>query len=161
MFPLTRTRLYLPFAALLALPAFCQEADRFIPVKAPAAQRLVQKISANHPEMEFIGLHVTPPRKSDNVIIACTDSSKLGKVSTDRDMELVKAKDTKVQYNKAHNYYEVDQWFADSGGNTLGMIVYHFSAEHAKSEEEAVKLATNVRGDLQKRIPNLQSLFQN
>lgn len=150
-FPLT--------AGLLAAPACAQEADRFVPVKAPYAQSLVQKTMKAHPEMAFIGLHVTPPGQADNVIIACTDASKLGKVSTGRDLDVVKTKGTKVQLNKAGTDYEVDQWFSDAAGNTLGMIVYHFTTTRATSAEEAVKYATVIRAELQKSIPNRERLF--
>jgi len=35
------------------------------------AQRLVEELAARHPELVRIGMHVTPPSKSDNIIIAC------------------------------------------------------------------------------------------
>jgi hypothetical protein len=40
-----------------------------VPVKAPYAQSLVRKTANAHPELVFLGLHVMPPGKSDNVII--------------------------------------------------------------------------------------------
>jgi hypothetical protein len=156
-----RSRTYLFFAAgLLASTASAQEADRYVPVKAPYAQTLLGNTAAAHPEMMFIGLHVTPPGKADNVIVACTDTSKIGKVSTDLDMEVVKTKGTKVHFNKAHNDYEVDQWFTDAEGNTLGMVVYRFTGDRAKSEDDAVRLATAIRAELQKNIPNRERLFR-
>jgi hypothetical protein len=75
-----KNRLALTIALIVGSFAIAQEADRFVKVKAPFAERLVRSISASHPEMEFIGLHVTLPGQEDNAIIACTDSSKLGKV---------------------------------------------------------------------------------
>jgi hypothetical protein len=156
-----KTILFFPIAAgLLAAPGFAQETDRYLPVKAPYAQSLVRKTMAAHPEMAFIGLHVIPPGRAENLIIACTDTSKVGKVSTDRDLEVVKTKGTKVQFNKARNYYELDQWFSDAAGNTLGMIVYHFAATRATSEQEAVKYATAIRVELQESIPNRERLFK-
>src|SRR5256712_1786626 len=35
------------------------------------AQRLVDQLAARHPELVRIGMHVTPPNKPDNIIIAC------------------------------------------------------------------------------------------
>jgi len=143
----------------LAATASAQETDRYVPVKAPYAEMLVRSVTAAHPEMTFIGIHVTPPGKEDNVIIACTDPSKIGRVSTALDMEVVKTKGTKVHFNKAKNDYEVDQWFSDANGNTLGMIVYHFTGSHAKSEDDAVRLATAISADLRKSIPDRDQLF--
>lgn len=77
----------LVFAAA-ALVGTAQEKDRFVPVKAPYAQSLVRKTANAHPELVFLGLHVMPPGKNDNVIIACTDESKIGKVSSTADMEV-------------------------------------------------------------------------
>jgi len=149
------------FAALLLIGnAAAQEADRYEPVKAPYAQKLVQKAMAAHPEMLFIGLHAIPPGKTDNLIIACNDPAKIGKVSTSRDMELVKNKGTNVQFNEKHKYYEVDQWFGDSSGNVLGMVVYHIDAARASSEEDAGKRASAIRDELQAKIPNLERLFK-
>jgi hypothetical protein len=147
-------------ATILAFEVVIPGADRFAAVKAPYAQALVRKIAAAHPEVLFLGLHVTPPGKPDNVIIACTDASKLGKVSTDLDMEVVRSKGTKTHFNKMRHDYEVDQWFTDAGGNTLGMIVYRFAGTHAKSEAGALKYATEIGGELQKSIPNRERLFR-
>ena len=142
-----------------AAPVFCQ-AERSVPVKAPYAQALVQKLMAAHPDLAFIGIHVVPPGQTDNLIIACTNPAKIGQVSTDRDMELVKSKATKVQFNKAHNDYEVDAWFSDASGEVLGMLVYHFSGTIATSEQDAVKRAAEIRSELQSSIPNRERLFQ-
>lgn len=147
-------------AGLLAVAASAQEADRYVPVKAPYAQTLVRNTAAAHPEMTFIGLHVTPPGKEDNVIIACTDSSKIGRVSTSLDLEVVKTKGTKVHFNKTKDDYEVDQWFGDAHGNTLGMIVFHFAGDRASSEDAAVRFATAIRAELKDRIPNRERLFR-
>ena len=147
-------------AALMSATADPQEPDRYVPVKAPYAQTLVRNTSAAHPEMTFIGLHVTPPGKPDNVIIACTDQSKIGRVSTELDMAIIKNKDTKVHFSKPRNDYEVDQWFSDAAGDTLGMIVFHFAGASTKSEDDAVRFATAIRAELQKSIPNRERLFQ-
>jgi hypothetical protein len=142
-----------------AAPVFSQT-ERFVPVKAPYAQSLVHKLMAAHPDLAFIGIHVTPPGQTDNVIIACTNPAKIGQVSSDRDMELVKTKSTKVQFNKAHNDYEVDAWFSDASGEVLGMLVYHFSGTVATSEQDAVNRATEIRTELQNDISNRDRLFK-
>jgi hypothetical protein len=130
-----------------------------LPVKAPHAQKLVQEERAAHRELGFIGLHVTPPGKTDNLIIAYDELTKIGKVSTSRDMEVVQTKGTKVEFNKKHNYYEIDQWFGDADGNALGLIVFHISAAGTKDEADAVKHATLIRDELQSKIPSRARLF--
>jgi hypothetical protein len=147
-------------ATILAFDVVIPGADRFVAVKAPYAQALVREIAAAHTELVFLGLPVTPPGKPDNVIIACTDASKLGKVSTDLDMEVVKTEGTKSHFNKTRNDYEVDQWFTDAAGNTLGMIVYRFAGAQAMSEASAVKLAAAIGAKLRKSIPNRERLFR-
>ena len=134
--------------------------DRWEPVSAPYAQKLVREALTAHNEITFIGLHAIPPGKKSNLIVACNDPSKVGKVSTSRDMGIVQAKQTKVQFNKNHNYYEVDQWFGDTAGSPLGMIVFHIAAAGAGNEQEAVKQATLVRDELQRKIPSRQRLFE-
>jgi hypothetical protein len=156
---IAKTVLLSAICGWLATPAFSQEA-RFVPVNAPYAQSLVQKLMSAHPDLAFIGIHVTPPGGSSNVIIACTDPKKIGQVSSDKDMELVTAKATRVQFNKAHNDYEVDAWFTDGSGEVLGMLVYHFSGTVVTSEQDAVTRATGMRSELQNAIPNRERLFK-
>jgi hypothetical protein len=61
---ITKTLQFLSIAAIvLAMPVMAQEADRYVPVKAPYAQNLVHTLMAAHPDMEFIGIHVTPPAR--------------------------------------------------------------------------------------------------
>src|SRR5260370_342428 len=54
------------------------------------AQRLVDRIAASHPELNVLGLHVTPPNSSDNIIIACSNRSKVGKKSDPDDLDVMK-----------------------------------------------------------------------
>jgi hypothetical protein len=41
------------------------------------------------------------------------------------------------QMEGSDNDYDVDQWFNHAGGNTLGMIEFHFTGTRTNSEEEA------------------------
>jgi hypothetical protein len=51
------------------------------PTKKIYAQRLVDKITADHRDLLRIALHLTPPKESDNLIIACNLLKRIGRKS--------------------------------------------------------------------------------
>jgi hypothetical protein len=51
------------------------------------AQQLVDDLAVRHPELVRTTLHVTPPNKSDNIIIACNVAEKIGQKSDPEDLK--------------------------------------------------------------------------
>lgn len=144
---------------LLVTACSAQEAQREA-VKAPYADALVKQEMAAHPEIAFLGLHVTPPGKTNNLIVACSNPDKVGLVSTDADMVFAKPRQAKVFSKPGRNDYEVDLWFGDNAGRTLGMIVVHLNSSVVKNENGALQRARFIENELQKRISDRNDLFQ-
>lgn len=61
-----------------------------LPAKKIYAQWLVEELVVRHPELLRIGIHVTAPSKSDNVIIACNLSERIGQKSDLEDLKVIK-----------------------------------------------------------------------
>lgn len=112
-----------------------------------------------HPELKFIGLHVTPPGETDNLIIACSNPAKVGLVSTTQDMVFAQPGQAKVFSKPNRSDREVDLWFGDSAGQTLGMIVIHFDGPEIKSDDAALQRAQLIQQELQKQISSRDQLF--
>src|SRR5437868_3377378 len=61
------------------------------------AQKLMEQTALKHPELNIIGLHVTPPDGKDNIIIAASDPSKIGKKSDPDDLDVMKTRKPTVE----------------------------------------------------------------
>ncbi len=84
---MVRASMFLVVASgLLAAACFAEEPQREA-VNAPYAAFLVKQEMAAHPEIVFLGLHATPPGKTNNLIVARRNPDKIGLVSTDADMD--------------------------------------------------------------------------
>lgn len=143
---------------LLAAACFAQEARE--PVKAPYGDALVKQEMTAHPEIIFLGLHVTPPGRENNLIVACSNPDKIGLQSTAADMVFAQPHQAKVFSKPGRNDYEVDLWFGDKAGRTLGMLVVHLNSSAVKDENGALQCALRIQKELQDRIPDRDQLFK-
>jgi hypothetical protein len=150
-----------------ALRTFAQSAPTqapaiYIHVDAPTAQRIVVAEKAMHPEIVKIGLHATPPNAKDNVIIANDIPSKIGKKSSDVDMQkLAIGKAVAVRIEK-DSIYDLLLPITDLRGGDLdgGFLVMEIPFAKAANEEEALKIGIAIRDELQSKIVSKSALYQ-
>jgi hypothetical protein len=138
------------------------QAANLVLVDAPTAQRLVVAELNKHPEIIKIGLHAIPPTASDNVIIACSVASKIGKKSSPSDMEnLAAAKPLSKRVDK-EKIFDLMLPITDAHGGDLdgGFVVMEVPFSKATNEQEALKIGLAIRDDLQREIPSKAALYQ-
>jgi hypothetical protein len=139
-----------------ALPA------NYIHVNSPGAQRIVVAEKVLHPEIAKLGLHATPPAAKDNVIIGCDIPSKIGKKSSDADMQkLAAGKAVAVRVEK-DSIYDLLLPVTDARGGDLdgGFLVMEVPFTKAANEEEALKIGVSIRDELQSKIASKAALYQ-
>ena len=131
------------------------------PANKPAifAQKLVDEALAKHSEVIIIAMHVTPPGKSDNVIIA-SNIGRYGKKADEDDMRVIDTGKSNLELNKAGNHFEVELVLQDQSGKTIGAagIVYNYKPGDDKIQME--KTAEQIRDEWKAQTPNKESLFE-
>ncbi len=132
------------------------------PVRVPKAQALIDSILREHPEIQTIGLHVTPPGKSsgqsDNVNIACSKLGKVGKRSAPIDMEVMATGKPSLRM-ASKGAFDIGVPIGDAAGRKLGMIVVVIPASRARDAADAMRQVLAIRDVLQSRITGLDALF--
>jgi hypothetical protein len=122
------------------------------------AQKLVDEALTKHPEVVIIAMHVTPPGKTDNVIIA-SNIGRYGKKADEDDMRVIETGKSNLEINKAGNHFEVELVLQDQSGTTIGAagIVFNYKPGDDKSQME--KTAEQIRDEWKAETPTKESLF--
>lgn len=123
------------------------------------AQKLVDEALAKHPEVIIIAIHVTPPGKTENVIIA-SNIGRYGKKADEDDMRVINTGKSNLELNKTGNHFEVELVMQDQSGATIGAagIVYNYKTGDDKVQME--KTAEQIRDEWKAQIPNKEALFK-
>ncbi len=122
------------------------------------AQRLVEEIAARHPELVRIGMHVTPPDKSDNIIIACNVPERIGQKSDPEDLKAMKTGQPVVL--KEGKNFDVTLPLHDAAGNTIGSIGLTFRPRAGEKAADAARRARAMAREIEKHIASTAQLFE-
>jgi hypothetical protein len=143
----------LAFLALAGALAVSSQADKKI-----YAQKLLDETLAKHKEVVIMAMHVTPPGKPDNVIIA-SNIGRIGKKADEDDMRVIDTGKPNLEVNKKGDHYEVELVMQDQSGKTIGAVGIVFMNEKGK-EQEFLKKATEIRDEMKDKTPTLAKLFE-
>jgi iron complex outermembrane receptor protein len=135
-----------------ALIASGQEANKIY------AQKLLDETLAKHKNVVIMAFHVTPPGKTDNVIIA-SNIGRIGKKADEDDMRVIETGKPNLEINKKGNHYEVELVLQDQSGKTIGAVGIVFNYEKGK-EGEFQKTAELIRDEMKQQTPSLAKLFE-
>jgi hypothetical protein len=124
------------------------------------AQKLVDRITAAHPELNIIGLHSTPPNGSQSVIVACSNKSKVGKKSDPDDLEVMQSGKPTVEEKKDRQIFDLGFPLLDRNGTTIGVLVLEVKFSYEKTSEGAMNRGKQIQSELQKQIPSKAKLFE-
>lgn len=127
-----------------------------LPGKSPA-QRLVDELSKKHPELVRVGLHVTPPGSSENIIVASNVAAKLGQKSDPEDLRAMET-GRPVVLREGENF-DVTLPLHDATGKIIGAIGLTLKPAGGEEEGDATRRARAIASELEKRIPSRDSLF--
>src|SRR5258706_1668313 len=144
-------------AALAMMAPLAAQAQVAVPVKI-YAQELVDRTVAQHPDLRAVVMHVTPPKRSANVIIA-SSIGRVGKPADADDLQVITTGTTRVEMDQGNKRIEVELALRDVGGETdvaLGLVWrYPVGGNHAEFE----RTANAIRDSLARRILNLANLM--
>jgi hypothetical protein len=122
------------------------------------AQKLLDDTLAKHKEVVIMAMHVTPPGKTDNVIIA-SNIGRLGKKADEDDMRVINTGKPNLEVNTKGDHYEVELVMQDQSGKTIGAVGIVFMNEKGK-EQEFLKKATEIRDEMKSKTPTIAKLFE-
>jgi hypothetical protein len=134
----------------------------YIRVEAPMAQRLTVATKQHHPEIVKLGLHATPPSATDNAIIGSDAPAKIGKKSSDKDMQKVAAAKENAERIEKDGIYDLFLPLTDAKGRDIGQgfVVMEVPFKNASSPEQALKIGEKIRDEIQSEIPSRNALYQ-
>src|SRR5260370_34512785 len=115
------------FAILFASAQFAlaQEGKRIY------AQKLLDETLSKHKDVVIMAMHVTPPGKTENVIIA-SNIGRIGKKADEDDMRVIETGKPNLEVNKKGDHLEVELVIQDQPGKTIGALSIAFDYKNAK-----------------------------
>ena len=122
------------------------------------AQKLLDETLAKHKEVVIMAMHVTPPGKTDNVIIA-SNIGRIGKKADEDDLRVIETGKPNLEVNKKGDHFEVELVMQDQSGKTIGAVGIVFMYEKGK-EVQFQKTAEQVRDEMKQKTPTLAKLFE-
>jgi hypothetical protein len=144
-----------PLTLLLTFGSFCTASGQ--EGKKIYAQKLVDETLAKHKEVVIMAMHVTPPGKTDNVIIA-SNIGRIGKKADEDDLRVIETGKPNLEVNKKGDHFEVELVLQDQSGKTIGAVGIVFMYEKGK-EAQFQKTAEQVRDEMKQKTPTLAKLF--
>ena len=123
------------------------------------AQKLVDETMASHPDLQILALHITPPNRADNIILA-SSIGRIGKRADAEDRRVIDTGETLAKVNKNGDRFEVELVLHDASRRPIGAlaIVFPYKAGDAPSKFE--EKAAAIRDELAARISDVASLMQ-
>jgi len=112
-----------------------------------------------HPDLLVLALHVTPPKSSNNVIIA-SNIGLIGKRADAEDLKVINIGETLTKINKFGNRTEVEQPLHDSSQRRIGSIAMVFPYKAGDDKSQFVVRAAKIRDELERKIPDVASLMK-
>ena len=129
------------------------------PASMTYAQKLVNETLAKHKEVVIMAFHVTPPDKSENVIIA-SNIGRIGKKADEDDMRVIDTGKSNLEVNKTGNHFEDELPLLDEAGNRIGAVGIVFNYKAGDDKSKLAKNAEQVRDEMRKQIPSKEKLFE-
>ncbi len=123
------------------------------------AQKLVDDLFSQRKDLVSMGIHVTPPGKTDNEIIASNVPAKVGKKSTDDDMEVMRTGKPDIKL-KSENVYDIVLPIYESSGKTIGIIGMNLRLKKGEGEAVALKRARQIVEGLKRKTTTETKLFE-
>lgn len=143
----------LAFLAMASSLAFSAQEGKKI-----YAQKLLDETLAKYKEVVIMAMHVTPPGKAENVIIA-SNIGRIGKKADEDDLRVIETGKPNLEVNKKGDHFEVELVLQDQSGKTIGAVGIVFMNEKGK-DQEFLKKATEIRDEMKAKTPAIAKLFE-
>lgn len=122
------------------------------------AQKLLDETLAKHKDVVIMAMHVTPPGKTENVIIA-SNIGRIGKKADEDDLRVIGTGKPNLEVNKKGDHFEVELVLQDQSGKTIGAVGIVFMYERGK-EAEFQNRAEQIRDEMKQKTPTIAKLFE-
>ena len=122
------------------------------------AQKLLDDAMARHPEVSIMAMHVTPPNKPDNVIIA-SSIGRIGKKADEDDMNVVNTGKPNLEVNKNGDRFEVEMVLLDTAGENIGALSVVYPYKNGDDKAKLEKMAEGIREELRRKISHAGNLL--
>jgi hypothetical protein len=122
------------------------------------AQKLLDETLAKHKDVVIMAMHVTPPGKTENVIIA-SNIGRIGKKADEDDLRVIETGKPNLEVNKKGDHFEVELVLQDQSGKTIGAVGIVFMYEKGK-EAELQTRAEQIRDEMKQKTPTIAKLFE-
>jgi hypothetical protein len=123
------------------------------------AQKLVDEALAKHKDVIILAMHVTPPGKTENVIIA-SNIGRIGKKADEDDLRVIETGKPNLEINKNGDHFEVELVILDQQGKTIGAMGVVFMYKNGDDKAAFQKKAEEVRDEMRAQIPSIEKLFE-
>jgi hypothetical protein len=123
------------------------------------AQKLVDEALAKHKDVIILAMHVTPPGKTDNVIIA-SNIGRIGKKADEDDVRVIETGKPNLEVNKKGDHFEVELVIQDQSGKTIGAMGVVFMYKAGDDKAAFQKKAEGLRDEMRQQIPSIEKLFE-
>lgn len=135
-----------------------KEVDPTYQQTAPFAQKLVDNQLAKHPKVILIGLHVTPPDHSTNVIIA-SNFGRIGKLADKDDMKVINTGIPNFDVEPAGMTYEAEMAVRERSGTIIGAVSIVFNYKQGEDTAPLKREATAIGRSINSAITTREKLF--
>lgn len=122
------------------------------------AQKLVDDLTAKYPGLVRVAMHLTPPNRSDNIIVACNITARVGKKSDPEDLTAMQT--GKAVVLKEEGNFDVTLPLRTASGKVIGALGLTFKPHGNEQESAAVERAKKMASELEKRIASEAKLFE-
>lgn len=123
-----------------------------------AAQALVERTMARHPELLVLGMHVTLPDGRGNVMLA-SNIGRIGKKADADDMRVVDTQKSNYEVSENGKRYEVELVLEDASGRDIGALGTVFRYTSPKDKAKLNVLAQKIRDEMAREIPTASALL--
>ena len=123
-----------------------------------AAQALVDKTMARHPELLVLGMHVTLPGQRGNFMLG-SNIGRIGKKADEDDMRVVNTGKSNFEVSENGRRYEVELVLEDASGQNIGALGTVFNYRSGDDKARLNALAEKIRNEMAREIPTASSLL--
>src|SRR5258708_6848742 len=123
------------------------------------AQKLLDETLSKHKEVVIMAMHVTPPGKTENVIVA-SNIGRYGKKADEDDMRVINTGKSNLEVNKAGNHFEDELPLLDKAGRRIGAVGIVFDYKDGDDKQKLAKIAEQVRDEMREQITSKKNLFE-
>jgi hypothetical protein len=147
---------FLSFTSAMAWPVY---AGATLAPEKIYAQELVNRTVAKYPDLLVVAMHVTPPKSSENEIIA-SNVGRIGKKADAEDLKVIRTGETLAKVNKNGDRFEVELVLHDASRNPIGALAIVFPYKAGDDPSQFRKRAEMIRDELGAQIPQVAKLME-